>query len=112
MTGAGSEVAGAGAGAGAWAGCCGASPELEPVEFELLFVGAGEDVLAVRWLWLCPWKDLAAATETAPVSATAPAIIHRLIRAIRAKPASLALAAFFCTTPMMPATCKKTLSQG
>jgi hypothetical protein len=36
---------------------------------------------------------LAAATETTPVSATAPAIVHRLTREIRASPASRALVA-------------------
>jgi len=43
-----------------------------------------ELVLDAVW----PWKDLAAATETAPVVATAPAIIQRLIREIRASPLS------------------------
>jgi hypothetical protein len=37
-----------------------------------------------------PWKDWAATNETSAVRATAPAIIHRLMRVIRAKPASRA----------------------
>jgi hypothetical protein len=110
VTGAGWEEEGAGAGEGAWAGCCGVASELEPVPL-LVGAGAGAGVVAVAWLALWPWNDFAAATETAPVSATAPAIIHRLIRPIRAKPASRALTALLRTSAIMPATCKKTLSQ-
>ena len=44
--------------------------------------------LAVR-----PWNERAAATEIKPDSATAPAIIHRFMRAIRFNPASRAVTA-------------------
>jgi hypothetical protein len=85
---------GAGDGAGACAGCCRPPFEFDPssglLDAELpLEACAVEAAPAVP----CPWKDLAAASEIAPESATVPAITHRLIRRIRAKPASLALTA-------------------
>jgi len=40
-----------------------------------------------------PWNERAAATEIRPDSATAPAIIHLFIRAIRFSPASRAVIA-------------------
>jgi hypothetical protein len=65
-------------------------------------------VLAVLW----PWKDFAAAAEMATASTTAPVIIHRLIRRIRAKPASRALTAFLFTLSMIGEGRKKRLSPG
>jgi hypothetical protein len=50
---------------------------------------------------VCPWKDLAAASEIAPVATTAPAIIHRLTREISASPASLTVGAPGFTTTMI-----------
>jgi hypothetical protein len=37
---------------------------------------------------VCPWNERAATSETAPAKATAPAIIQRLMRVMRASPAS------------------------
>jgi hypothetical protein len=50
---------------------------------------------------VCPWKDFAAANEIAPLTTTAPAIIHRLTREIRASPASRAVVALGLTIPMI-----------
>jgi hypothetical protein len=79
-----------GAGAGDSLGCWIPAPEPE----ELL--GADDEGADAE---LCdsaalgsvrPWKDWAATNEISPASATAPAIIHRLMRPIRARPASRA----------------------
>lgn len=40
---------------------------------------------------LAPWEDCDVTTEITPVPATAAAIVHRLIRLIRASPVSRAL---------------------
>ena len=58
-----------------------------------------------------PWKDLAAAIEMTPVRPTAPAISHRLIREIRASPASRVLVARGLTYPMIGRTRKKMLNR-
>ena len=42
---------------------------------------------------VCPWKALAASSESTPVAATAPAISQRLTRRISSRPASRALTA-------------------
>jgi hypothetical protein len=60
---------------------------------------------------LCPWNDRAAATETAPVTTTAPATNQRLIRRIRSNPASRALTAFLLMPAMLAVGRKKTLSR-
>jgi hypothetical protein len=87
------------------------------LEVELLFelelelddpVDCVEDPLAeVVW----PWKDFAAASEMTPVRATAPAITHRLMREIRANPASRVLVALGGMYPMIGPTRKKMLSR-
>lgn len=60
--------------------------ELEPLLVEGRLTALDEDVV-------CPWKERAAISEIIPERATAPAIIHRLIRPIRARPASRVVAA-------------------
>jgi hypothetical protein len=47
-----------------------------------------------------------------PVTTTAPATIHRLIRPISANPASLALTELLLTMPMIGRRAKKRLSRG
>jgi hypothetical protein len=68
---------------------------------------AAELELVVVW----PWNERAAATETAPVTTTAPATNQRLIRPIRSRPAFRALTAFLLTPEMVVASCKKTLNR-
>jgi hypothetical protein len=88
-TGAGTEELAAAA--GDWAG---AERPLDPelvLEGPLLEDGDWLDVAAAELVELWPWKDLAAATEMTPVSATAPAISQRLTREISASPALRAL---------------------
>lgn len=67
--------------------------ELDPLEL------AGW--LAAPALVVCPWKDLAAAIEIAPVAATAAATIHRFTREISCSPASLTFVALGLTIPMI-----------
>jgi len=50
-------------------------------------------VAALACVTVRPWNERAAATEIRPDSATAPAIIHRFMRAIRFNPASRAVTA-------------------
>lgn len=83
-------------------------PDEEPPEDEPPLDDDVELVLVVLW----PWKDFAAAAEMATARTTAPVMIHRLIRPIRAKPASRALTAFLCTLSMMGQRGKKRLSRG
>jgi hypothetical protein len=91
---------------GVWAGCC--SPPLELDELEVALADCvAEDRLVVLW----PWKDRAAARDTAPLATTAPAISQRLIRPIRANPASRALMALLLTPAMVLRGCKRTLNQ-
>lgn len=68
-----------------------------------------DGVAAEAELW--PWNERAAATDTAPVRTTAPATNQRLMRAIRSRPASLALTAFLLTSAIFGAGRKKTLNQ-
>lgn len=82
-------------------GCWSALVELEP-EADLAAFDDRADwlvELALEALW--PWKDRAAATEIAPVSMTAAAITHRLIREISVSPASRALVVFCSTVSMI-----------
>ncbi len=90
-------------------GCPGAPrplPELPPFELLLELVLDAEldcaEATPVVLAW--PWKERAAATEITPVSATAPAISHRLTREIRASPASRAPVALGFTYPMIGPT--------
>jgi hypothetical protein len=81
--------------------------ELEPVFPEL---EACEDWLVVAADAVCPWKERAATSEIIPASATAPAIIQRLIRRISSSPASRAEAdLLFIADPMFGSACKKAL---
>jgi hypothetical protein len=90
-TGAGTEELGDGA--GDWAGA------ERPLDPELVLEGplledddeAWLDVAVAELVELWPWKDLAAANEMTPASATAPAISQRLTREISASPALRAL---------------------
>lgn len=83
-------------------------PELEdPVEDPVDDCEDPADPLDEVW----PWKDFAAATEMTPVRATAPAITHRLIRWIRANPASRVLVALGGMRPMIGPTRKKMLNR-
>ena len=89
-------------------------PELEPL-FELEPAELDE---ALDWLVdgpvaavVCPWDDLAAASEIAPLATTAPAIIHQLTREIMASPASRALVALGLTITMIGPGRKKLLSR-
>jgi hypothetical protein len=90
----GAGATGADAEEGAWEGC--ESPpslELEPPPLELELPLEGGWLTALDEEVVCPWKDRAATTEIIPERATAPAIIQRLIRPIRARPASRVVAA-------------------
>jgi hypothetical protein len=62
-------------------------------ELALELDGCGWLVTALACVVAWPWNERAAATEIRPDSATAPAIIHLLIRAIRFSPASRAVIA-------------------
>lgn len=82
---------------------------LEAVLLELLPVlDEATDRLAAE---LCPWDEFAAASEITPVAATAAAIAQRLIREIRASPASRTFALPLTTVPMVGPRRKKRLSQ-
>jgi hypothetical protein len=92
----------AGAGAGACDGCW-----MLPAEFEGLVLPADEldpevpdeeldEAALLRTVR--PWKEFEATSETSPVRATAPAIIHRLIRDTRARPRSRASIEAFLRT--------------
>jgi hypothetical protein len=60
--------------------------ELPALELPVLELEDGWPAEALVVVW--PWNERAAATEIRPDSATAPAIIHRFMRAIRFNPAS------------------------
>lgn len=55
-------------------------------EDDVVVVVAGDDLVAVEDAVVCCWNALAAATENAPVSVTAPAASHRLTREVSASP--------------------------
>ncbi len=95
------------AGAGTEEGCWRPLPALEPEPLDPDDCVAVDAEPVVLW----PWNDFAAATETAPVTTTAPATIQRLTRPIRSRPASRALTAFLLTPEIFGAGCKKTLNQ-
>ena len=86
-------LAGVGAGAGAEDGPCRPLPESFVLVCAGVVAAGGACVVppAVCVVW--PWKLAAAAADTSPDRATAPAIIQRLIRDIRVSPALRALTA-------------------
>jgi hypothetical protein len=97
---------------GVWEGCCRPEPE---VEFELLLVELDDCVallltlLLVAVVW--PWNDFAATSEIMPEKANAPAIIQRLIRRIRPRPALRELTVVDCIVrTMIGRPCKKPLN--
>lgn len=85
-----------------------AVPTLELVEVVL---DAWVDRVPELCVAVCPGNERAAATESPPPNTTAPAIIQRLIRVIRASPASRALVLRWLTVPIIGPTRKKTLSR-
>ena len=100
--------------AGVCDGCCNPLPALEvapELELEELADEVDDPLAEPAVELVCPWKDFAAASEIAPVTTTAPAIIHRLARDIRASPASRALVALGFTIPMIGPTRKKLLNR-
>jgi hypothetical protein len=60
--------------------------EEEDGEDEVVVEEGEDEVVAEEDLVVCCWNALAAATETPPVSVTAPTASHRLIRETSASP--------------------------
>ena len=92
-------------------GCWSPLPEFEVLEPELdeFTDDSWPAAPPVEAVW--PWNDLAAASEIAPVSTTAPATTHRLTCEILASPASRTLVALGLTIMMIGGVRKKLLNR-
>jgi hypothetical protein len=84
--------------------------ELDPTPLEL--GDCGDRLPEMLDEAVCPWNERAARSETAPAKATAPAIIQRLIRLIRASPASRELVSIAAIPlPIIGRTEKKPINE-